>query len=411
YSWQTLGAIDFYFLSVNQGNTTLNNLTIDDSATLSFHNNMREMINLWDQRYGIGIQSHTQYFRTAKNFAWYKDGSHHDNELNAGDGTVQMVIKDGNVGIGTNDPTAKLSIASSTDNRAHDFELKNDQGDTVLLIDAAAGQEAKAVLELTGKGNGSNHGRHAYIVSSSNSANDYATDLGFKVRGGSNYHHDDLSDALTIKYNGNVGIGTTDPGSSKLKIADSTSDFADVRFGSSGMGQLEIVGWSSGWNINAKTDGKHLYLNPDSGSNSNVYIGRHEKQLFVQGSDGNVGIGTTDPGSSKLKVQGNLTVTGSFSASSNTSGERTLLMEAPSDGNHRGDGTQGATGLVYRVAENPPEGDPIFQVRSEGEAVRLFVEHDGWTGSSSNSAWFGGTERAVVPMRKCGSGKMNLVQK
>ncbi|WP_424094779.1 tail fiber domain-containing protein [Moorena producens] len=193
---------------------------------------------------------------------------------------------------------------------------------------------------------------------------------------------------------GNVGIGSTDPGSSKLKIADSTSDFVDVRFASSGMGQLEMVGWSSGWNINAKTDGKHLYLNPDSGSNSNVYIGRHGKQLFVQGSDGNVGIGTTDPGSSKLKVQGNLTVTGSFSASSNTSGERTLLMEAPNSNNHRGDGTQGATGLVYRVQENPPEGDPIFQVRSEGEAVRFFVEHDGWTGSTSNSAWFGATDRA-----------------
>ncbi len=183
------------------GNTTLNNLTIDDSASLSFQNNTRQMINLWNQSYGIGIQSHTQYFRTATNFAWYKGGSHHDNELNAGSsGTVQMVIK-----------------------------------------------------------------------------------------------------------------------------------------------------------------------------------------------DGNVGIGTADPGSSKLKVQGNLTVTGSLSASSNTSGERTLLMEAPNDGNHRGDGTQGDTGLVYRVQTNPNAGEPIFQVRSSGEAVRLFVEHDGWTGSPHNSAWFGGT--------------------
>ncbi|NEP50617.1 MAG: hypothetical protein F6K65_18135, partial [Moorea sp. SIO3C2] len=90
-------------------------------------------------------------------------------------------------------------------------------------------------------------------------------------------------------------------------------------------------------------------------------------------------------------LNSNLTVTGSFSASSNTSGERTLLMEAPNSTNHRADGTQGATGLVYRVAENPSEGEPIFQVRSSGEAVRLFVEHDGWTGSADNSAWFGGT--------------------
>ncbi|NEQ86447.1 MAG: hypothetical protein F6K26_42205 [Moorea sp. SIO2I5] len=105
-----------------------------------------------------------------------------------------------------------------------------------------------------------------------------------------------------------------------------------------------------------------------------------------------------------LSVTGDTTVNGSLSFSSNASGERPLLMEAPSDGNHRGDGTQGATGLVYRVAENPPEGDPIFQVRSEGEAVRFFVEHNGWTGSRSNSAWFGGTERDNYFAGKVGIG-------
>ncbi|NEQ15747.1 MAG: tail fiber domain-containing protein, partial [Moorea sp. SIO3E2] len=122
-------------------------------------------------------------------------------------------------------------------------------------------------------------------------------------------------------------------------------------------------------------------------ADNSAWFGGTEDNYFA----GKVGIGTTDPGSSKLKVQGNLTVTGSFSASSNTSGERTLLMEAPNSNNHRGDGTQGATGLVYRVQSNPNAGEPIFQVRSEGEAVRLFVEHDGWTGSADNSAWFGGT--------------------
>jgi hypothetical protein len=75
-----------------------------------------------------------------------------------------------------------------------------------------------------------------------------------------------------------------------------------------------------------------------------------------------------------------------------TKGFRALYTECLNDGNHRGDGnTQNDTGLVYRVAENPPaSGDPILQVRSSGEAVRFFVEHDGWTGSRDNSAWFGG---------------------
>ena len=61
--------------------------------------------------YGIGVQDGTQYFRTKKNFAWYKGGNHNDGELTPGDGgTVQMVIKDGDVGIGIPKPLARLHV-------------------------------------------------------------------------------------------------------------------------------------------------------------------------------------------------------------------------------------------------------------------------------------------------------------
>lgn len=79
----------------------------------SFGRQTRQMINLWRTNYGIGVQSSTQYYRTDKNFAWYKGGSHHGSELNAGGGTIQMVIKNGNVGIGTNDPKQKLDVNGS----------------------------------------------------------------------------------------------------------------------------------------------------------------------------------------------------------------------------------------------------------------------------------------------------------
>lgn len=130
-----------------------------------------------------------------------------------------------------------------------------------------------------------------------------------------------LSIAGTLSVTGNVGIGTTNPptekleisggnlkvsgniSATKLKISNSALDFADISFNGSGMGQLQMVGWSSGWNINAMTNGKHLYLNRDSGDSSNVYIGRNGKELFVRGTDGNVGIGTTNPTAAKLQVQ------------------------------------------------------------------------------------------------------------
>jgi hypothetical protein len=51
------------------------------------------------------------------------------------------------------------------------------------------------------------------------------------------------------------------------------------------------------------TNEKNLYLNRDSADRSNVLIGRSGKELFVRGSNGNVGIGTSDP-QAKLVVKG-----------------------------------------------------------------------------------------------------------
>jgi len=83
------------------------------NGVLNFGSQTRQMINLWSTNYGIGVQSSTQYYRTDKNFAWYKGGSHHGSELNPGDGTVQMVIRNGNVGIGSGAALKRLHIHAS----------------------------------------------------------------------------------------------------------------------------------------------------------------------------------------------------------------------------------------------------------------------------------------------------------
>ena len=51
---------------------------------LSFGATTRQMINLWDTAYGIGVQGSTQYFRSFSHFGWYRGGVHHDAELNPG---------------------------------------------------------------------------------------------------------------------------------------------------------------------------------------------------------------------------------------------------------------------------------------------------------------------------------------
>ena len=88
------------------GSTALNGgLSIPQAAKVSFGAQVRQMINLWNESYGIGVQNDTLYFRTGKNYAWYGGGTHDDGALSAGaGGTVQLVIREGNVAIGTSDP-------------------------------------------------------------------------------------------------------------------------------------------------------------------------------------------------------------------------------------------------------------------------------------------------------------------
>ncbi|MBE0623160.1 MAG: tail fiber domain-containing protein [Burkholderiales bacterium] len=164
-----------------------------------------------------------------------------------------VLASDGNIGIGTATPTHKFHVVAN---------------DAVGLFESSGGQ---AYLRLATKEG---------IDNRVEIANRPGGRLSLWTAGG--------HDVLNITKEGNVGIGTTDPGNSKLKIADSGTDYVDIRFASSGMGQLELVGWSRGWNINTKTDGKHLYINRDAGSKSDVLIGRNGNELVVSGSDGSV---------------------------------------------------------------------------------------------------------------------------
>ncbi|NEP05416.1 MAG: hypothetical protein F6K34_11665 [Okeania sp. SIO4D6] len=131
-------------LSVNE-TTTTNQLSVNETTTnqlsvtgsLNFGSSTRQMINLWDNTFGIGIQSNTQYFRTAGNFAWYVGGNHDDGLLEAGGGSVPMVINSlGNVGIGVTNPGQKL-VVSSTSNTGKQAESGMQFGGSLAIVSNA----------------------------------------------------------------------------------------------------------------------------------------------------------------------------------------------------------------------------------------------------------------------------------
>ena len=79
---------------------------------LSFSGRNRQLLSFGNGNFGIGVQEDTQYFRTAKNFAWYQSGSHVSEALSPGDGgKLQMVLNaEGQLGIGTEEPKHALDV-------------------------------------------------------------------------------------------------------------------------------------------------------------------------------------------------------------------------------------------------------------------------------------------------------------
>lgn len=81
------------------------------SRDIVFGTQTRQMLNLWSTEYAIGVQPNTQYYRTAKNFAWFNGGTHAEAEMNAGtNGTLSMVLSSGNLALGIAAPQKKLHV-------------------------------------------------------------------------------------------------------------------------------------------------------------------------------------------------------------------------------------------------------------------------------------------------------------
>lgn len=67
-------------------------LSLDFNACLNFGATTRQMLNLWNAEYGVGVQSATLYFRSNYDFCWFRGGSHSDTRSNPGGGALAMKL-------------------------------------------------------------------------------------------------------------------------------------------------------------------------------------------------------------------------------------------------------------------------------------------------------------------------------
>lgn len=215
------------------------------------------------------------------------------------------ITKDGKVGIGAPAPANKLTVAGDADFSGNVGIKKATPG---VALDVGQNQAIRVGnANLSSGGDFVNLANNAWYNGSTWQSNGTAGGA-YQISGSTHnwYRHNGAGvflKAMTINADGNVGIGTTDPGDSKFRVTNAQDNFAHFRFDSSGNGgELVFLSWTDGWTIGSKTSGKKLYLNRLT--RSDVLIGSSSDELVVKGDTGNVGIGTLTPTQAKLVVSG-----------------------------------------------------------------------------------------------------------
>jgi hypothetical protein len=190
----------------------------------------------------------------------------------------------GNVGIGTTGPDGKLTVNTTNAGATELLTLKNNQGwgSIVGSLQSIKWRDSTNVVGGIGM---------SYTPNT--------VDMQFHsfYNGGYKGESDVV---MTLKGNGNVGIGTTTPGA-RLNVYESTTDSTTALFRNAGVTFVDLQ-------APASTDRTIRFLGTnnwemgvdesDSGKfkidNANGYLGANT--LLTIQTNGNVGIGTTGPG-------------------------------------------------------------------------------------------------------------------
>jgi hypothetical protein len=251
------------------------------------------------------------------NWTLGKDNNHHVNLFGYGDGARRFRILNGlnsqelfnvnfltgNVGIGTTSPLAKLTIGSTTGSitSTTGIALGSDQN-TIEFLNSSYGNGFGAKLYGLDQGNGLTSFRLAVRGNSSTWTDALFVHAGTNGTGGGNV--------------GYIGIGTTTP-TSRLDISDANSDLSILKLRNSAWAcnQRTAIEFWNGGNKSYPTsrivsqmdgcgaDGEALLFETQTAGATSP------STKFIIKNDGNVGIGTTSPGSFKLAVNGKVWAT------------------------------------------------------------------------------------------------------
>jgi hypothetical protein len=84
-------------------------LKLDANANLFMGAQTRQMLNLWNKNYGVGVQDSTLYFRTDNDVCWFRGGVHSDSRDDPGGGKLLMILDEN----GNLRPRGSLTVPSN----------------------------------------------------------------------------------------------------------------------------------------------------------------------------------------------------------------------------------------------------------------------------------------------------------
>jgi len=192
---------------------------------------------------------------------------------------VVTIEKGGNVGIGTTNPAFQLDVYEPITNVVAKFKSGDNQA-WISVQDDTSGTYG-AIF-----GTDTDAGHH--VVLADNSANK----------------------RLVINGDGHVGIGTDSP-SKRLHINGSTANFVALFESTDTKGGINLA------DNTTSTDGVALYA---VGDNFGIRTGQTDDRLYITGSSGYVGIGTTAPARALSVNSGTTNIVASFTSTDANAG-------------------------------------------------------------------------------------------